>query len=337
MTDHTEFHPPCTPTGGSMDRRQALKIIAATGAATLAQNVLGADQTSSTLLAAAKPGLASLPMVRLGRKGPQVSRISIGGWHIGEAVKADVAQAIIQRSLELGINFFDTAHGYGRGESERRYGQGLKGKWDKVVIMTKSTERSAEGAERQIDESLQRLGTDKLDLWQFHSINNVEDARRIVAKGGAVEAARKALADGRVRMIGATGHNSPEGLALLLELVPEIEVCQFPVNAVDLHWKSFLKTTLPAAQKHKVGVLAMKTVAMGKLVGQKELTVTEAHSYALSQPVDVWISGVETVAQLEENVSLLASHKPMSDEDMTRLVARAEPLKGAGTEGYKNW
>jgi predicted aldo/keto reductase-like oxidoreductase len=138
-------------------------------------------------------------------------------------------------------------------------------------------------------------------------------------------------------MLGATGHNSPEGLALLLELVPEIEVCQFPVNVVDLHWKSFLKTTLPVARKHRVGVLAMKTVAMGKLVGRSEITVTEAHRYALSHPIDVWVSGVETPAQLDENVALLRNFKPYTEQEMDRLVARAEPLKGPRTEGYKTW
>jgi aryl-alcohol dehydrogenase-like predicted oxidoreductase len=323
-----------------LTRREALRLMAAAGWATMGSTALGVGPASAipTTATVQKTKLAAtLPMVRLGRTGPLVSRICIGGWHVGEAVKSEVAQDIIRRSLELGINFFDTAHSYGRGESERRYGQGLRGRWDQVVIMSKSTQRKSDDAEREIDESLERLGTSSLDLWQFHSINSVDDARQIASKGGAGETARKALADGRIRMVGATGHNSPEGLALLLELVPEIQVCQFPVNAVDLHWKSFLKTTLPAAQKHKVGVLAMKTLAMGKLVGKSELTVTEAHRYALSQAIDVWVSGVESLGQLEENVALIRDFKLMSVDEQQRLVAHVEPLKGPKTEGYKNW
>jgi aryl-alcohol dehydrogenase-like predicted oxidoreductase len=321
----------------ALDRRQALKLMA-TGVLIGASGVAYSQNSQGTLGKSVRGITDSMPMVRLGRSGPKVSRICLGGWHLGEAIKkADDAIKLIERSRELGVNFFDSAHSYGRGESEKRYRRAFAGSWHEVVIMTKSTQRSAAAAEREIDESLSRMGCPHIDLWQFHSINSEDDARRIAGSGGAVEAARKALADGRIKMVGATGHNSPEGLALLLELIPEIEVCQFPVNAVDLHWKSFLKTTLPVAQKHKVGVLAMKTVAMGRLIGKAELTVKEAHRYALSQPIDVWVSGVETIAQLEENVQLVCDPQPMNSRQMAELVNRTEPLKGPGTEMYKNW
>ncbi len=313
------------------DRRSFLQTVLAAAAA-------GTCDLALPGIAQAAGAAGGVPMTTIGRKKVKVSRIAVGGWHAGVEMKEDAGLEMLARALDMGINFFDSAYSYGNeGQSEKRVGKAFSKMRDRVFLMSKSEMRDAKAAEEQLTESLKRLQTDHLDLWQFHSLNNVAEAEEIARKGGAVETARKALADGRVRMLGATGHNSPEALVRILELVPEVEVIQFPVNCVDPHWISFIKKTLPEARKRGVGVLAMKTLAMGTLVKAEKITVEECHRYALSQPVDVWVSGMTSMAQLEQNVKLLKTFKPMTDGEQAELVARAEPYKGEKFETYKAW
>ena len=306
------------------------------------RDVLGALAVlGGTALAGAAPATAGprpVPRFFMGKAGVSVSRLSVGGWHAGVAMSEAAAIRMLHTALDLGVNFFDSAASYGGDDgSEYRLGKAFADRRDRVVLMTKSYERDRVGARREFDRSLKRMQTKHVDLWQFHSINSIGDAEAIARPGGAAEMARAALKAGEIRVLGATSHNSPEGLLRLVELVPEIEVVQFPVNAVDLHWKSFLTGVMPTVRKRGLGVLAMKTLAMGRLAKGTVVTRQECLRYALSQPVDVWVTGVESEAQLSENLALLLDHTAMPAAEQTALVARTEPLKGPKTEGYKNW
>lgn len=321
-------------------RRDVLKalglgaIAAAAGAGVLPEAPNGAATPGSTPVGEALP----MPMSTLGKAKIPISRIAVGGHHMGVEMPEDRGLELLERALALGINFFDSAHSYGRaGESELRLGKAFAGRRDKVVLMSKSTQRSASEAERELDLSLQRLGTDHVDIWQFHAITHMSDAEQTAAPGGAAEVARRALADGRVRVLGATSHTAPEPLNRLLDLVPEIEAVQFPVNCVDRHWKSFIDGTIPKAQERGLTILAMKCLARGTLTQAAGIAVAEAHRYALSQPVAAWVSGMTSLAQLEENVAVTKAFRPMPAEEQADLLARSMPFKGPQFEDYKTW
>jgi len=310
----------------NITRRQALGALAILGGTALT----GAAPTAAAL----RP----VPHFLMGKAGISVSRLAVGGWHAGVAMSESAGIRMLQAAADLGANFFDSAASYGGEDgSEHRLGKAFADRRDRVVLMSKSYERNRDGSRREFDRSLKRMQTRHIDLWQFHSINSTNDAEAIARPGGAAEMARAALKAGEIRVLGATSHNSPEGLLRLMELVPEIEVVQFPVNAVDLHWKSFLTSVMPAVRKRGIGVLAMKTLAMGRLAKDPIATRQECLRYALSQPVDVWVTGVETEAQLRENIAQLIDHTAMPEAEQTALLARTEPLKGPKTEGYKNW
>ncbi len=279
-----------------------------------------------------------MPVRHLGKKRVPISLLAVGGWHQGMETPEPEAIRLLNRAFELGVTFFDAAFSYGEeGQAEKRIGMALSDRRDQIVLMSKSTQRTASDSERELDESLKRLRTDHVDIWQFHALANDAEVDTIVAKGGAVETARKALADGRIRTLGATGHATPSALNRLIELVPEIEAAQFPVNCVDPHWKSFIETTIPKAKERGLSILAMKTLARGTLTGAKGITVDEAHRYALSQPITAWVTGVTSVQQLEQNIRLAKTFKPMTAEEQKELLVRSLPFKGAAFEDYKTW
>lgn len=299
----------------------------------LADVALAAETTATA--GAAKP--ATLPMARLGRK-LRVSRLCVGGWHACVGMERAAGAAMLERAFEIGVNFYDSAYSYGdAGQSEKLLGDVFSGMRDRVVLMSKSTQRDAGEAERELDESLRRMKTDRLDLWQIHALGSPEDAERAVAKGGVLETARRALKDGRVRTLGATGHKSPEAIVRILELIPELEVVQIPVNCADPHFNSFVRIALPAARARGVDVLAMKTLARGTLATAAGVTVDECHRYALSQPVAAWVSGVTSIEQLLQNAALLRGFTPMTKAEQDALLARTEAMKGLKTEDYKGW
>lgn len=315
----------------SPERRLLLKGLAGGLLTASASPLLGDTPTPS-----ATPATTSgIPMITFGKAKIHTTKFVLGGSHIGYSVDEPTGLAIIKRALELGVRFFDSANSYG--PSEDRLAKVLAGRRSEVTLMSKSFRREPENAERELEESLKRQHTDHFDLWQFHSVNNLQEVEAIARKGGVADVARKALADGRIRVLGATSHNSPESLLALIDRVPEIEVLQFPVNCVDKHWKSFMDTVLPVANKRGLTIIAMKTLARGALARVPNLTVKECHRYALSQPITAWVSGVETVAQLEENVALISNFTPMTPAEQANLLRRSEPAKGVQTEDYKTW
>ena len=195
------------------------------------------------------------------------------------------AVRLIRYAIDEGITFMDNAWEYAEGRSEARMGEAIADRRDDVLLMTKVCARDRDGALRQLEDSLRRLRTDRIDLWQFHEVNYGNDHEWIFGPGGAIEAARIALESGKVRYVGFTGHKDPAfHLSMLGHDYPWASV-QMPVNVLDTSFKSFTKGVLPEATKRGIGVIGMKSLGgSGQLITEAGLSPEELIGYALSQP-----------------------------------------------------
>jgi aryl-alcohol dehydrogenase-like predicted oxidoreductase len=277
-----------------------------------------------------------MPMATLGKSGLRVSKFCLGGYHM--AVNGeDAGVKIIHRALELGVNFFDCARLYHKGESESIYGKAFTpATRQKILLMTKAEIRDAAGAMGQLEESLKRMKTDYLDLWQCHQVSEMSEVDQILGPKGALEAFVKARKDGKVRHIGFTGHHDPKVHQRLLDAFDGWETVQHPVNLIDPHYLSFINSVLPNIRKKGLGMLAMKSNAMGPIGKSGIATIEECLRFAWTQDVDTVVSGVETVAQLEQNVGICKAFKPMSKAEMTSLLERTRKGDyGSKIERYK--
>ena len=278
-----------------------------------------------------------MPMRTLNKIGERVSMFGLGGYHAAVPKEDQEVIRLVQRAYDLGVTFFDNAWGYHEGRSERLFGKALKPFRQKVFLMTKSTERKKEGARKQLEESLRRLQTDYLDLWQFHSISKIDEVRQIFSPGGAYEVALKAKQDGKISHIGITGHFDPAIHREALKYSEQLESIQFPVNVVDPHYRSFVGAVLPEADKQGLAVLAMKTLAFGKIPEKKIVPVKQALRFVWSQPVSVLISGVDSLEVLEHNVAVAKTFTPMPVSEQKQLVESTAPFAGKENEVYKTW
>lgn len=295
-------------------------------------------QVSSIALGGSLKLLAEtpMPMTTLGRTGLRVSKIAAGGWD-ASLTSVDAGVGIIRRALELGVNFFDSAHTYNQGRSDEMYGKAIeKSRRSQVILMSKSRTRTYEGAMKDLEDTLRKMNTSYLDLWQCHSVSNAQDVEQILGPGGALEAFVKAKQQGKVRHIGFTGHHDPAIHVRMLESFDGWETIQHPVNLVDPHYESFINNVLPKARAKGLGRLAMKSNAMGGITKARVATIEECLRFAWSQPVDVVISGMQTVRQLEENVLTCKTFRKMTEQEIAGLLARtAKGPVGAEVETYK--
>ncbi len=286
----------------------------------------------------------SLPQRALGRTGEWVTMLGVGGFHLGVNSESE-SQAIIETALEGGVRFFDNAPTYHKGVSEERMGKLLTPKYrDIVFLMSKTTARSGQEAQQNLDASLRRLNTDYLDLWQVHDIGNPSDADARL-DGGVPEVALKAKASGKVRHIGFTGHRTPTALSRILERTDEDKeldifgTCQMPINVLDPSYESFIRSVLPKLVERKIGVLAMKTLAIGeffdKHVVPDRISVNEALHFVWSLPVSVLITGAETLVQMEEKIAAARSFKELDLAERKRLIEKVADLAGNVVERYK--
>ena len=278
-----------------------------------------------------------IPKRKLGQTGEMVTIIGLGGAHIsmGPASKDEsMALQIVHRAIEHGINFFDNAHSYGDGRSEVLMGKALKGHREKIFLMSKSDKRNAKAAQAELDLSLKRLSTDYLDLWQFHNVTSVENTEQIFFKDGAMEVALKAKESGKIRYIGVTGHRDPTAHLRAIELY-DFDTVQMPLNVVDRHYLSFEKQVLGKLVEKDIGVLAMKSLAMGEIAKQKVFKVEDALRYVWSLPVSVLISGCDSPEVLDQNVASSKIFQPVSVDERVDILDRTEVHKGTGVERYK--
>lgn len=299
-----------------------------------------------------------LPMRMLGKSGEKVTCLGLGGYHVGHAKNTATAQAVIEKALESGIRFFDTAESYQQGESERRYGKYLVPRYrDDIFLMTKSTARSADLAREHLEGSLRRLNTDVIDLWQIHALTDPGDADARLA-AGILETALKAQAEGKIRHIGFTGHASPYAHIRMTESNPVIDACtacQMPVNPVDAAAPhSFIGKAMPRLLENDIGVLAMKTLADGRFFARKArngdvvwtsdspvvpdvLSVEECTLFALSLPVSVLIVGAEIPEYVADKVAIAKRFAGLSAEKRMALVEKVAAFAEEGkVEYYKN-
>jgi uncharacterized protein len=279
---------------------------------------------------------APMPMTTLGKSGLKVSKFCLGGFHMRVKGEADGVK-IIHRAMDLGVNFFDSAHKYHKGESDKTLGIALKGeRRKKVLLMSKAELRNRDSAMKQLEETLQRMQTDYLDLWQCHEVSRQDEVDKILGPNGSLEAFVKAKKEGKVRHIGFTGHHDPAVHQRLLDSFDGWETVQMPINLIDRHYLSFIDNVLPRARKKGLGVLAMKSNAIGGITKNKIATIDECLRFSLTQDVDVLVSGVETVEQLEHNVGVAKSFKPMSKQEISSVLERTKkgPI-GSKVENYK--
>lgn len=281
---------------------------------------------------AAKAG--DIPRRRLGRTGLKVSIIGLGGWHIG--IQKDPAESVrlIQTAIDGGINFLDNSWDYNEGQSEIRMGQAIKGRRDQVVLMTKFNARDKKGALRELDQSLRRLQTDYLDIWQFHSIERAEDPDWVFSPHGAIEAVALARNQGKVRFIGFTGHKNPDYHLAMLQKQFAWDTIQMPLNILDAHFRSFRKLVLPVAVERKLGIIGMKPMAFKTAL--EVASARECLHYAMSLPVSVTITGCETMERIEQALTVGRTFKPLSKKETQALLARSKPTGETGqSEPYK--
>ncbi|NWF85622.1 MAG: aldo/keto reductase, partial [Bryobacteraceae bacterium] len=284
--------------------------------------------TAASLKLAAE---APMPMKTLGKTGLRVSRYVVGGYHMNVQGEA-MATRIIHRAMDLGVNFFDSANAYHKGQSDEIYGRALAGgRRQKVFLMTKCELYSRKEAMALLETQLKRMKTDYLDLWQCHQVSEMKEVDQILGPGGSLEAFVEAKKQGKVRHIGFTGHRDPQVHLRLLAATDAWETIQMPVNCVDPHYLSFLKNVLPEARKKGLGVLAMKSNAMGTITKASVARIEECIRFTLSQDVDTLVSGAETVEQLEQNIGVVKSMTPMSPAEVETLLSRT----GRGPVGSK--
>lgn len=296
---------------------------------------LPAAATLGAGLATFKPGylLASGPDIRkrpLGKTGEMVSELCLGGYHIGVPKDEKVGIRIIETAIDRGITFLDNSDDYHNGESEIRMGKAIKGKRDKVFLMTKPHPRDKKGALKSLEESLRRLQTDYLDLWQFHEIVYMTDPDWIFSPNGAIEAAEIAKKQGKVRYVGFTGHKDPDIHLKMLSKPYEWDTVQMPLSLLDAHYRSFAKLVLPELVRRKIGIIGMKSLAIGEILKTKAVTPVEANQYVLNMPVSTLCTGCESLENLEQSIRAAVTFKPLTEEQVNDLLARTEPYGKTG-------
>jgi len=278
----------------------------------------------------------SIPRRPFGRHAELVSILGLGGYHLGKTATVAEAVRIVQEAVDGGITFFDNAWEYHDGESERRMGRGLAGRRDAIFVMTKvcTHGRGARVAMRQLEESLRRLRTDHLDLWQIHECVYENDPDRHFAKGGVVEALERAKAQGKVRYLGFTGHKHPDiHLRMLAHGFP-FDACQLPLNGFDAGFRSFQIRVLPELARQRIAAIGMKSLGGdGRVVIRKAARVGDALRYAMSLPVCTTVSGIDSLRVLRQNLWLARQFTPMTAR--ARLAYEHQLASAAGDGRYE--
>jgi len=277
-----------------------------------------------------------MPYRVLGSTGERVSAIGLGGWHLGlKHVDQKLSIRIVREAVDRGINFLDNSWDYNEGKSERRMGAALRdGYRQKVFLMTKIDGRSKAEAARQLNESLRRLKTDCIDLVQHHEVLRYEDPHRIFDEQGANAALVEAQKAGKVRYIGFTGHKDPRIHLHTLEVAAAhgftFDAVQMPLNVMDAHYRSFERLVLPELVKRKIGVLGMKSLANGLILKSRTVTAIECLHYALNLPTSVVITGIDSIARLEQAFEAAQTFKPMSQPRRRALLAKTAAAAAHG-------
>lgn len=296
-----------------LDRRRFLRAaVASVTAAGLGSEILAGQEGS--------PG--SVPTRPLGKTGQQVSIVGLGGYHIG-TIEERLAISIMHEAIDGGMRFFDNSWDYNGGRSEEFMGKALAtgGRRQKVFLMTKVCARDYQGAKQQLEESLRRLKTDVIDLWQFHEINWDVDSEWLYDRGG-LRAAEEARQAGKVRFIGFTGHKDPSHLLKMLETPFAWDTVQMPINVLDAHYRSFQKLVLPKCAERKIAVLGMKGLSNGILPKEMGLPAEICRRFSLSLPISTVICGIKSRENLHQDLAMARQFKPVTGRELDELLAK---------------
>ncbi|HWF20222.1 MAG TPA: aldo/keto reductase [Verrucomicrobiae bacterium] len=315
-------------------RRKFLQTVGAFGLGAALNATAAAEKTEGDGSAVSVSSNADeVPRRSLGRAGVQISALGCGGHHLGDIKKPDEAIELIHRALDAGITFFDNCWEYYNGETENILGRGLKGRRDQIFLMTKvcTHGRSAELALRMLEQSLRRLQTDHLDLWQIHAISFDNDPELAYAKDGVIEALDKAKQQGKTRFVGFTGHKNPAFHLEMLKRGFPFDTVQMPLNAFDATFHSFEQQVLPEVNRRGMAALGMKSMGgTADAVKKGVVKAEELLRYAMSLPVATTISGMDSLKVLEQNLRVARGFKPMTPEEMDALRQRCAPMAADG-------
>ncbi len=327
-------------------RRNFLKSSGVLGAAVVTGNLADTATRAFPPLPVNPVTEKAMPTRNLGRTGYRVGIFSLGGQASIEMPHNEaVAVPIIERALDLGVNYIDTAAMYGGEErwSQRYIGEVMKRRRAQAYLASKTHDRTRDGSLKLLEQTLKLLNTDHLDAWQLHHIDNQGDVDDIFGKGGAIEAFQEAKEQKMVRSFGVTGHTDPDFLMQCLERFPFDQILM-ALNAADKHHLSFMEKLLPMAVEKQLGIIGMKIPARGRILaswkpeehqqpgwtgiapGPGTLAMKEAMYYVLSLPVSTVIIGCDTIAQLEENVQLARDFTPLSERQLATLTEKAQPV-----------
>jgi len=335
----------------SPNRRDFLKTGTAFTAGLIANSAISASAGTLPTLPKNPVTESAMPTRNLGKTGYRVGIFSLGGQAaIERPDNAAVGVPIIEKALDLGVNYIDTSSIYGGPQrwSERYVGEVMKKRRNQAFLASKTIQRTKDGSLRVLEESLKLLNTDHLDLWQLHDIGSDNEVQQIFAKGGAMEALLQARDQKMVRFLGITGHFRPQPLVDCIHRYP-FDTILLAVNAADPHHYAFSDELLPLAVEKQMGIIGMKIPARGRILNswtppsveaQKHswegmaiqttipgtLDMKQAMYYALSLPVSTVIIGCDSIAQLQQNVQLARAFTPYSQKQMEALVIKAEPV-----------
>jgi uncharacterized protein len=285
----------------------------------------------------------ALPRRSLGRTRVEVSALALGGYHLGLVKTKREAMQIVHEAIAAGLNFMDNAWEYNEGRSEEWLGDALKGKRHEVFLMTKvcTHGRDRRTAMRQLEESLRRLQTDYLDLWQVHEVVYDNDPELHFARGGVIEALEQAKREGKVRFTGFTGHKDPAIHLKMLQLADahsyRFDTVQMPLNCFDATFRSFEQRVLPELIQRGIAPLGMKSMGgEGDPVRKRAVMASEALRYAMSLPVAATVSGIDSLKVLRQNLRIARNFEPLTEAEMQQLRGRcAEAAADGRFELYK--
>jgi aryl-alcohol dehydrogenase-like predicted oxidoreductase len=338
-----------------LKRREFLAMLAGCTASLMVPGLFPGEETTAATSSNSDRLGQLLPQRTLGSAGPVVTNLGVGGDHVGSGSEKD-AQAIIEKALQEGIRFFDNAPLYSAGEAEIRYGKFLTPRYrDVSFIMTKTLARNRQGALSDLDNSLSRMKTDYVDLWQIHALGSPEDVESCV-ENGVLDAFLEAQEKGKARYIGFTGHGSYKAHLKMLEEINtrgvKMNASQMPVNPADPHFESFVTHVVPACVEAGIGVLAMKSLAYGRFFGGNQgwrrtsvtvkpaipsvLSVEEVLGFVWSLPVSTLVSGMESAEQVSQNAATARKTWDWNQADLQRRIDAMAPFAGPDLEFYKN-
>ena len=315
------------------DRRRLLK------AGLVAAGTIAAAPLAQTSASPAEASPDEIPLRPLGRTGERVSILGLGGYHLGTLATVDDAVRLVHEAIDAGVRFYDNAWEYHDGRSEEWLGRALEGRRDRVFLMTKvcTHGRDRNIALQQLEESLRRLRTDHLDLWQVHEVIYENDPELHFAKGGVIEALDQAKKDGKVRFVGFTGHKSPSIHLKMLAHDYAFDTVQMPLNCFDATYRSFEQQVLPELQRRGIAALGMKSLGgSGEMVKKKAISAADALRYAMSLTVATTVSGIDSMKVLKQNLAIADNFTPLTKGQMEQIRHRVAALAADGRfERYK--